>query len=102
MLKCTIRKSATMRGMASLQLKLLRDRSNRNSFHAVPAGGDTVSDDYFPDGGDHIVCILVGHFGVKRKREQPFVYLLGNRELIRAVTVPLAIKRVPVQGDEMD
>src|ERR1022692_1213772 len=102
MLKCRIMKSAAMRGMPSCHLKLRGGRSTLDSFFAEPASGDAVRSYYFPDRRNHIMCILTGHLGIKRKREQPSIDLLGDRELLRAIHVSLTVERVPMKWNEMN
>src|ERR1035438_5971483 len=96
MLKCTIMKSAATRGMPSCHLKLRSDRSTGDSFFAEPACRDAVRIDDFPNRGDHIARIPIGHLGIERQREQPLIDLLGNRELPRAIPVAVTVKRVPL------
>lgn len=58
--------------------------------------------DNVPNRLDDVHNVLVRHLGVERKREQPLIDFFGDRELLRAVSVAIAVERVPVQGGEID
>src|ERR1700675_989091 len=102
MLKCTMRKSTAMRGMASRQLICLSARSIRKTFLANLGGAGTASGKCVPNGVDYVAHVSVIHPGVKRKREQAVVNFFCNWELFAAVPITVAIERVPMQGNEMN
>ena len=51
---------------------------------------------------DHVVDVGVRHAGEDRQRDHPPVLLVGDRERVRREAVPLAVRRVQVERDEVD
>jgi len=91
-----------MRGIASRQLMCLSARSIRKTLLANLGSAGTASENCVPNGVDYVIDVSVIHLGVNWKGEQALVNFFCNWELFPAVSITVAVERVPMQGNEMN